>query len=94
MFIEGLRTDSLYVGVFRISQVIGFCCFAIGTALLIYGFIKAKKIAYDKQDYVPVYPHFNNKNKQTTMSSTQIIDADEKNIGETLKEEGDKENDN
>jgi phosphatidylglycerol:prolipoprotein diacylglycerol transferase len=27
MFIEGLRTDSLYVGVFRISQVLGFLCF-------------------------------------------------------------------
>ncbi len=35
MLIEGLRTDSLYVGDFRISQVIGFLCFFVGSALLI-----------------------------------------------------------
>ena len=34
MLIEGLRTDSLYVGSFRISQVIGFLCFFIGICLL------------------------------------------------------------
>ncbi len=35
MFIEGLRTDSLYVGDFRISQLVGFFCFFFGLALLI-----------------------------------------------------------
>lgn len=35
MFIEGLRTDSLMVGSFRISQLIGFACFIIGSILLI-----------------------------------------------------------
>jgi len=35
MFIEGLRTDSLYVGDFRISQVIGFLCFFFGSAILV-----------------------------------------------------------
>lgn len=35
MFIEGLRTDSLWVGPFRISQVLGFLFFAVGTGLLI-----------------------------------------------------------
>ncbi len=34
MFIEGLRTDSLYVGDFRISQLVGFFCFFFGAALL------------------------------------------------------------
>ena len=34
MLIEGLRTDSLYVGPFRISQVIGFLCFFIGLCFL------------------------------------------------------------
>ncbi|MBQ8254643.1 MAG: prolipoprotein diacylglyceryl transferase [Clostridia bacterium] len=34
MLIEGLRTDSLYVGSFRISQVIGFLCFFIGACFL------------------------------------------------------------
>ena len=36
MFIEGLRTDSLYVGPFRISQVVGALCFLAGASLLIY----------------------------------------------------------
>jgi len=35
MLIEGLRTDSLYVGDFRISQVIGFLCFFFGSAILV-----------------------------------------------------------
>lgn len=36
MFIEGLRTDSLYVGPFRISQLVGAFCFLAGASLLLY----------------------------------------------------------
>ena len=43
MFIEGLRTDSLYVGPFRISQLVGAFCFLAGTALIVAGMILAKK---------------------------------------------------
>ena len=43
-FIEGLRTDSLYVGPFRISQVVGATCFLLGTAALItFGLLHAKR---------------------------------------------------
>lgn len=35
MFIEGLRTDSLYIGKFRISQLFGFLCFFVCSALLV-----------------------------------------------------------
>ena len=55
MFIEGLRTDSLYIGVFRISQVVGFLCFAICTTLLVYFFIKGRRSEQDEEEYVPVY---------------------------------------
>ena len=48
MFIEGLRTDSLYVGPFRISQVVGAVCFLAGSALLIAGFILSHKGKLDK----------------------------------------------
>ena len=48
MFIEGLRTDSLYVGPFRISQVVGAVCFAAGTALIIAGMILVNKGKLDK----------------------------------------------
>ena len=44
MFIEGLRTDSLYVGPFRISQVVGLLCFVVFGALLIWGLIHSKKL--------------------------------------------------
>ena len=43
MFIEGLRTDSLYVGMFRISQVVGAVCFIVFGALLVWGLIYSKK---------------------------------------------------
>ncbi|MBO5845226.1 MAG: prolipoprotein diacylglyceryl transferase [Clostridia bacterium] len=43
MFIEGLRTDSLYVGVFRISQVLGFLCFLVGASVLIYMLAKIRR---------------------------------------------------
>ncbi len=43
MFIEGLRTDSLYVGSFRISQVVGALCFVVFGGLLVAGLIYSKK---------------------------------------------------
>ena len=43
MFIEGLRTDSLYVGPFRISQVIGLVCFLAGATLLTIGLVLSYK---------------------------------------------------
>ena len=42
MFIEGLRTDSLYVGPFRISQVVGAVCFVVAGGLLVAGLIMKK----------------------------------------------------
>ena len=56
MLIEGLRTDSLYVGPFRISQVVGFLCFLCGTGLLVYHYFTKtdmyfKKIMVSKTDF-------------------------------------------
>ncbi len=48
MFIEGLRTDSLWWGPFRVSQLIGAICFIVGTACLIAGLILSKKGMLDK----------------------------------------------
>ena len=44
-FIEGLRTDSLYVGPFRISQVVGILCFVVFGGLLVAGLVYSKKLA-------------------------------------------------
>ena len=61
MFIEGLRTDSLYVGVFRISQVVGFACFVVGSVLLIYNLTKARRAAITAGDYDAAYPKLTHK---------------------------------
>lgn len=45
MLIEGLRTDSLMVGTFRISQVVAFLCFVVGFALLVYLGVRASNRA-------------------------------------------------
>ena len=55
MLIEGLRTDSLYIGVFRVSQVVGFLCFIICTALLVYFYFRGKQKEKDEEEYVSVY---------------------------------------
>lgn len=55
MLIEGLRTDSLYIGVFRISQVVGFVCFTVGAVLLIVNLIKARRARLTAEDYAPTY---------------------------------------
>ncbi|MCQ2425329.1 MAG: prolipoprotein diacylglyceryl transferase [Lachnospiraceae bacterium] len=43
MFIEGLRTDSLYVGSIRISQLVGFICFIAGFAILFFKWILSRR---------------------------------------------------
>ncbi len=55
MFVEGLRTDSLYIGVFRISQVVGFLCFAVCTTLLVYFLLKSRRGDLDKEEYVSAF---------------------------------------
>ena len=81
MLIEGLRTDSLMIGVFRISQVVGFLCFVIRSALLVRGFILAKRVACENANYAPVYKRFIKKasiNEKTvdTDSSDGVLSED------------------
>ena len=44
MFIEGLRTDALYIGQtgIRVSQLLGFLLFAVATALIVYALVYIK----------------------------------------------------
>lgn len=77
MLIEGLRTDSLMVGVFRISQVVGFLCFVVGTALLIRGFILARRVACENADYEPVYKSFIKKVLPVNKKSVSDVSADD-----------------
>lgn len=89
MFIEGLRTDSLYIGVFRISQVVGFLCFVICSALLVWFLSRADRLQKDDElAYVSVYDKLRGKG---------VLTPDEKdgqNDGDAEKKtDGKEEND-
>ena len=78
MFIEGLRTDSLYIGVFRVSQVVGFLCFAICTTLLVYFLVREKRKEKDKEEYVGVYDKLRGRGLTRTQQSGEAEDINEK----------------
>ena len=71
MFIEGLRTDSLYVGVFRISQVIGFLCFVVGSILLIVNLMKARRATLTQREYTPAYPRISHASATAAQENTE-----------------------
>ena len=93
MFIEGLRTDSLYIGVFRISQVVGFLCFAICTALLVYLLLRCRRAALDTADYAPVYENLRRGRRPTAEKERTLregeadVDAIIARAAETEKKE-------
>ena len=50
-FIEGLRTDSLYIGTVKVSQALALICVVVGTVLLCVGFSRAARMGSDYQLY-------------------------------------------
>ena len=55
MFIEGLRTDSLYLGQFRVSQLIGAACFLGGVVLIVVNMMKSKSKVLESEEYESVF---------------------------------------
>ena len=57
MFIESLRTDSLYLGNtnIRVSQLVGFLCFVVFTGLIVYMLVGVRKKMKEGSS-VPVFP--------------------------------------
>jgi phosphatidylglycerol:prolipoprotein diacylglycerol transferase len=86
MLIEGLRTDSLYLGGgnsgIRVSQLVGFLCFVLGTALMIYMFIRTKK-QQQRGEYVPVFAGV----------TAEENEADNETDGDTTEQNTEEEND-
>ena len=81
--IEGLRTDSLYVGPFRISQVIGLVTFAVGAFFLVWFYFKRCRNAQpilEKEGTLVL------KTKKTEDNKDKNEDKEDK------KEKGDKDN--
>lgn len=89
MLIEGLRTDSLYLGVFRISQVLAFGCFVAGSVILIYKLSKARRAKLTEADYEPAFPKFSHMPPRSFETEEADNDTDEnndKNINENKGE--------
>ena len=83
MFIEGLRTDSLMVGTFRISQVVAFLCFVVGLALLVYLGVRASnraKLAAAEGEVSTYGNMLNEENKTETEDESK---EEENNVGNT-----------
>lgn len=83
MFIEGLRTDSLMVGSFRISQVVAFLCFIVGFALLVYLGVRASnraKLAAAEGE-VSAYGEMLNEDNKT--EEKEDSKEEENNVGNT-----------
>ena len=77
MLIEGLRTDSLYIGVFRVSQVIGFVCFVVGAICLVYRLVRCRREELTKLEYSPTYSRFSSVSTLTAQESDIEIKEDE-----------------
>ncbi len=50
-FIEGLRTDSLYIGTVKVSQAVALICVAVGIVLLCVGFSRVARMGGDYKLY-------------------------------------------
>ncbi len=99
-FIEGLRTDSLYVGPFRISQVVGLFCFVVFGTLTVVGIAYSKKFDDEEKlnkfgkllvpslEMNPVFFEKKN-NKKTNNGDDKAVAEDEKKFENTKTSEDD-----
>lgn len=55
MLIEGLRTDSLMLGAFRVSQLVGLSSLILGVVLMIYFVKRHRKNTSSEEEYEPIY---------------------------------------
>lgn len=101
MLIEGLRTDSLYLGGgdegIRVSQLVGLLCFLACTGLIVYMLIRVKG-QVRAGTYIPVFPAPATAQAQETGEATDTTDtaeeakteqAEENKNEDTSKEEQD-----
>ncbi len=91
MFIEGLRTDSLYIGAtnIRVSQLLGFLLFVAGTSLLIYFGIKNKDAT--SEEYISSIKASLSGSVQVPENAIGIIESDAETVSNEVSEE---DNDN
>lgn len=81
MFIEGLRTDSLMLGPFRISQLVGLICFVAGVALVIVGriyYAKKQTAVTDEAALGDAPADFAEEEKVSPQSENETVEKVEK----------------
>ncbi len=91
MLIEGLRTDSLYIGPFRISQLIGLISCVVALALIAVGVTRAKKkpVAESAEVETEESVEESNESNETTESDEE---SEETNKTDNTEETGENNN--
>ena len=79
-FIESLRTDSLYAGTLKASQIVAVISVSAALILLIIGFARTKRLGSDYQLYV-----------NTEESKRLLAEADERNSKGSAKDDAEEE---
>ena len=85
MLIEGLRTDSLYMGSFRISQLVGAASLILGIVIVFLNAAKLKKAAEKAVAYDSVYDRLYTGTAETEAEAGKETDEEE-NEDKTEKE--------
>lgn len=87
-FIEGLRSDSLYLGStnIKISQLLALCAFVVSVALLLFFAIKRKSAVLNSKEYVNLYSANADENSENQTddiaNSTQATNIEQSNSAE------------
>lgn len=76
-FIEGLRTDSLMIGDFRVSQLLGFTVFAVSVAVIVYMRLRIANKRKENPDYMPLYVDTNESKAQFMEDDKTVLDKAE-----------------
>jgi len=77
MLIEGLRTDSLYVGNLRISQFVGFVSFVLGVILMIVNLRRVRAKGAKEDSYEPVYAAVSGETGKEAVAETEAAQSTE-----------------
>ncbi|MCL2096219.1 MAG: prolipoprotein diacylglyceryl transferase [Oscillospiraceae bacterium] len=84
MLIEGIRgEDTLMLGSFRVSQIVGFLCFVVGTMLILTFISKYKLRKLEEAAYEGVYAAAQEKLADGTRTDTDDNSSVEENFAET-----------
>ena len=85
MLIEGLRTDSLYLGSVRISQLVGFVSCILGIIIFLLHTFRARKIAAEAIEYTSVYDRLQTETQNVKESAAMENDPAEEGKEEAVE---------